>query len=69
MLTVQKAPYGREVEVQETGPSLEFSHGGSNAGFRALVVMFPAVGKGAVIVANGDQADWVIGNPDQEYCQ
>ena len=62
MLTVQKAPYGLGVEVHGTGASLEFSHGGSNSGFRALVVMFPAVGKGAVIMANGDRADWVIGN-------
>jgi CubicO group peptidase (beta-lactamase class C family) len=62
MLTVQKAPYGLGVEVQGTGPSLEFSHAGSNSGFRALVVMFPAVGKGAVIMANGDRADWIIGN-------
>jgi CubicO group peptidase (beta-lactamase class C family) len=62
MLTVQKAPYGLGVEVQGTGPSLEFSHAGSNSGFRALLVMFPAVGKGAVITANGDRADWVIGN-------
>lgn len=60
MLTVQKAPYGLGVEVEGTGPSLEFSHGGSNFGFRAQVVMFPAVGKGAVIMANGDRADWVI---------
>lgn len=60
MLTIQKAPYGLGVEVEGTGPSLEFSHGGSNFGFRAQVVMFPAVGKGAVIMANGDQADWVI---------
>jgi CubicO group peptidase (beta-lactamase class C family) len=62
MLTVQKAPYGLGVEVQGTGPTLEFSHGGSNLGFRALLVMFPAVGKGAVIMANGDRADWVMGN-------
>lgn len=62
MLTVQKAPYGLGVEVQGSGPSLEFSHGGSNSGFRAQVMMFPAVGKGAVIMANGDRADWVIGN-------
>jgi hypothetical protein len=61
MLTVQKAPYGLGVEVQGTGASLEFSHGGSNSGFRAQVMMFPAVGKGAVIMANGDRADWVIG--------
>ena len=62
MLTVQKAPYGLGVEVQGAGRSLHFSHGGSNLGFRAQLVMFPAVGKGAVIMANGDRADWVIGN-------
>ncbi len=62
MLTVQKAPYGLGVELAGTGPSLEFSHGGSNSGFRAFVVMFPAVGKGAVIMANGDRADFIIGN-------
>jgi len=62
MLTVQKAPYGLGVEVQGTGPSLEFSHAGSNSGFRALAVMFPAIGKGAVIMANGDRAEWVIGS-------
>jgi CubicO group peptidase (beta-lactamase class C family) len=61
MLTVQMAPYGLGVEVRGSSQSLEFSHGGANLGFRALVVMFPAVGKGAVIMANGDRADWVIG--------
>jgi CubicO group peptidase (beta-lactamase class C family) len=62
MLAVQKAPYGLGVELQGTGPSLEFSHGGSNSGFRAFLVMFPAVGKGVVIMANGDRADFVIAN-------
>jgi len=62
MLTVQKAPYGLGVELAGTGQSLEFSHGGSNSGFRAFLVMFPAVGKGAVIMANGDRADFVIAN-------
>jgi CubicO group peptidase (beta-lactamase class C family) len=62
MLTVQKAPYGLGVEVEGSGASLEFSHGGSNSGFRARLIMFPAVGKGAVIMANGDRADWIIGN-------
>lgn len=60
MITVQKAPYGLGVEVQGKGPALEFSHGGSNSGFRALAVMFPAVSKGAVIMANGDRADALI---------
>jgi CubicO group peptidase (beta-lactamase class C family) len=62
MLTVQKAPYGLGVELVGTGQGLEFSHGGSNSGFRAFLVMFPAVGKGAVIMANGDRADFVIAN-------
>jgi CubicO group peptidase (beta-lactamase class C family) len=62
MLTVQKAPYGLGVELAGTGQSLEFSHGGSNSGFRAFLVMFPAVGKGVVIMANGDRADFIIGN-------
>ena len=62
MLTVQKAPYGLGVEVKGDGPALEFSHGGSNSGFRAFAVMFPALGKGAVVMANGDRADSVIGD-------
>ena len=62
MLTVQKTPYGLGVELAGTGQSLEFSHGGSNSGFRAFLVMLPAVGKGAVIMANGDRADFIIGN-------
>jgi CubicO group peptidase (beta-lactamase class C family) len=62
MLTVQKAPYGLGVELAGTGRGLEFSHGGSNSGFRAFLVMFPAVGKGAMIMANGDRADFIIGN-------
>jgi CubicO group peptidase (beta-lactamase class C family) len=60
MLTVQKEPYGLGVELRGTGSSLEFSHAGSNSGFRAFLVMFPAVGKGAAIMANGDRADFVI---------
>jgi CubicO group peptidase (beta-lactamase class C family) len=62
MLTVQRAPYGLGVELHGTGPSLEFSHAGSNSGFRAFLVMFPATGQGAVIMANGDRADFVIRN-------
>jgi hypothetical protein len=67
MLTVQKAPYGLGVELAGTAQSLEFSHGGSNSGFRALVVMFPAVGKGAVIMANGDRADFSLVGLDVSF--
>lgn len=62
MLTVQMEPYGLGVELQGAGTALEFSHAGSNHGFRAMLVMFPAVGKGAVIMANGDRADGIISN-------
>jgi CubicO group peptidase (beta-lactamase class C family) len=38
----------------------EKPHGGSIWGFRALLVMFPAIGKGAVVMANADRADALI---------
>jgi CubicO group peptidase (beta-lactamase class C family) len=36
------------------GRTLRFSHGGSNAGFRAFLVGFPGTGQGAAIMVNGD---------------
>jgi CubicO group peptidase (beta-lactamase class C family) len=36
------------------GPTFRFSHGGSNAGFRAYLVGFPETGQGAAIMVNGD---------------
>lgn len=60
MLTVQKAPFGLGVNLQGTGQALSFFHGGSIWGFRALVVMFPAIGKGAVVMTNADRADTLI---------
>ncbi len=60
MLTVQKAPWGLGVELEGEAPSLQFLHSDSNAGYRAMVVMFPAVGKGAVIMTNGDGGENII---------
>jgi CubicO group peptidase (beta-lactamase class C family) len=60
MLTVQKDPFGLGVELQGTGRALNFFHGGSIWGFRAFLVMFPALGKGAVVMANADRADALI---------
>jgi CubicO group peptidase (beta-lactamase class C family) len=60
MLTVQKEPFGLGVELQGKGRALNFFHGGSIWGFRALLVMFPAIGKGAVVMANADRADALI---------
>jgi len=54
MLTVQKAPFGLGPTVEGDGESLRFGHSGSNRGFKAELVMFPAAGKGAVVMTNGD---------------
>lgn len=62
MLTIQKAPFGLGVELDGDGQTLQFLHSGSNAGYRAMLVMFPAAGKGAVIMTNGDGGEGVIGS-------
>jgi CubicO group peptidase (beta-lactamase class C family) len=61
MLTVQKAPFGLGVYLQGSGDTLQFFHAGAIWGFRAQVVMFPALGKGAVVMTNGDRGDALIG--------
>ncbi len=60
MLTVQKAPFGLGVDIQEAGQALSFFHASSIWGFRALLVMFPAIGKGAVVMTNADRGDAVM---------
>ena len=62
MLNMQKAPYGLGVELEGSGRSFQFSHAGSNAGFRAYVVMHPETGQGAVVMTNGDSGDTIVGN-------
>ncbi len=61
MLTVQKPPFGLGLYLQGTDQAFSFSHAGSIWGFRALLVMFPGVGKGAVVMTNGDRGDALIG--------
>ena len=60
MLTVQKPPYGLGVYLEGTDRAFSFFHAGSIWGFRALLVMFPAVGKGAVVMTNADRGDTLI---------
>jgi CubicO group peptidase (beta-lactamase class C family) len=40
--------------LEGEGQAFRFSHGGSNAGFRATLLAFPETGQGAVIMTNGD---------------
>jgi CubicO group peptidase (beta-lactamase class C family) len=61
MLTVQTPPFGLGLKVEGTNQAFSFEHAGSIWGYRALLVMYPAVGRGAVVMANGDRGDPLIG--------
>jgi CubicO group peptidase (beta-lactamase class C family) len=54
MLTEQKAGFGLGPQLWGSGRALRFGHGGSNAGYRCLVVYFPETGQGAAVMTNGD---------------
>ena len=54
MLTVQAGEYGLGFGLGGEGGARHFSHGGSNAGFRAFFVGFVEGGRGAAIMTNGD---------------
>jgi len=60
MLTVQKPPFGLGVVLQGEDSSLSFGHSGANAGFRAEFLMYPSIGKGAVIMTNADLGGYLI---------
>jgi CubicO group peptidase (beta-lactamase class C family) len=60
MLTVQKAPFGIGYVLDGSGQDLEFSHGGSDAGFISDFVMFPGRGQGVAIMTNGDHGGELI---------
>lgn len=51
--------YGLGIGVKGTGDRLQLSHNGANDGFRALLVAYPKVGRGAVIMTNGDNGGTV----------
>ncbi|HET6680358.1 MAG TPA: serine hydrolase domain-containing protein [Gemmatimonadaceae bacterium] len=46
--------------VHGAGEVLHFDHAGWNNGFRSYLVVYPALGKGAVVMANGDGGDLLI---------
>jgi CubicO group peptidase (beta-lactamase class C family) len=57
MFTVQKPPFGLGYVIDGSGPAVEFSHSGDDAGFKAITVAFAERGQGAVIMSNGDLGD------------
>lgn len=54
MLTEQKASSGLGPMVGDSGDAKYFQHGGSNEGYRCFVAYFPALGRGAVVMTNGE---------------
>ncbi|MBC3807901.1 beta-lactamase family protein [Undibacterium seohonense] len=54
MLTEQKAPSGLGPALGNSGEAMYFQHGGSNEGYSCFVAYFPALGRGAAIMTNGD---------------
>jgi CubicO group peptidase (beta-lactamase class C family) len=60
MLTVQKAPVGLGPFLEGSDSTLRFGHSGSNRGFRAEFVMFPTIGRGAVVMTNADRGAGLI---------
>jgi CubicO group peptidase (beta-lactamase class C family) len=61
MLTPIKSEYGLGVGVHAEGGDTYFSHDGSNAGYKAVMVGFVSSGDGVVVLTNGDQG-YELGN-------
>ncbi|CAA9314277.1 MAG: Beta-lactamase class C-like and penicillin binding proteins (PBPs) superfamily [uncultured Gemmatimonadetes bacterium] len=57
MLTPQKGASGLGPTLGGRGDGFFFSHGGSNAGFRAQLIYFPETGQGAAVMTNGAGGD------------
>ena len=60
MLTEQKAPSGLGPMLHGSGRMFWFGHDGANHGFRSDLVYFPELGRGAAVMANGDQGTALI---------
>jgi CubicO group peptidase (beta-lactamase class C family) len=54
MMTVEKGTYGLGLSLRGEGQTLRFSHGGSNEGYKCLLLAYPMTGQGLVIMTNGD---------------
>lgn len=54
MLTAGRGGWGLGFAIDTTGHETRFFHTGSNDGYRAIIVGYPARGDGIVILTNGD---------------
>lgn len=53
--------YGLGFRISGENENLAFSHTGANEGFRARALMFPYLGKGLVVMTNGELGGHLIG--------
>ena len=61
MVTIQKGSHGLGPSLEGAGPLASFGHGGSNVGFKCAMTAFVESGRGAVVMANGDQGGRLAG--------
>ena len=54
MFTRGMVSYGLGIGVDNAGDSLRVGHNGANWGYRAVMVLYPATGDGAVVMTNAD---------------
>jgi hypothetical protein len=62
MLSPQRGASGLGVMLQGRGPALRFEHGGSNQGYRALMVAGAFSGQGLVVMTNSDSGGALLGD-------
>jgi CubicO group peptidase (beta-lactamase class C family) len=55
----EQGSFGLGVELRGRGRDLEVSHGGSNEGFRCMLVYYPRRGSGVVVMTNSDSGGFV----------
>jgi CubicO group peptidase (beta-lactamase class C family) len=71
MLTPQVGGWGLGLDLTSAGASARFGHGGSNVGYRAVMIAYRNSGQGAVVMTNADQgsalADEVLRSIAREY--
>lgn len=72
MFTPQSDEYGLGLVIEDDGGDRFYAmHKGANVGFRSLIVFYPRLGQGVVIMANGDRGDAlareVLSSVSREY--
>ena len=60
MLTRQSGDYGLGFGIEGEGDAARFAHGGSNGGFRCMLICYRDGSRGAIVMTNSDNGSAVI---------